>query len=118
MHFNLYKIIVYLILHLMCFCEAYKSAGSEIESERERERVMEAEEGKSIHTTNTDTNSYRITIGVCVMEKKVKCGSEVLFLVCFFFLQNRKQTLSQSYFLHSLLFVYFCVRFESIHLFS
>lgn len=27
----------------------------------------------------------KITIGVCVMEKKVKCGSEVLFLLHFFF---------------------------------
>jgi hypothetical protein len=25
----------------------------------------------------------KIKVGVCVMEKKVKCGSEVLFLFCF-----------------------------------
>lgn len=43
---------------------------------------MEAQDENSLDTTNT--NPYKITIGVCVMEKKVKCGSEVLFLVCFF----------------------------------
>jgi hypothetical protein len=35
----------------------------------------------------------KIKIGVCVMEKKVKCGFEVLFLFIFFFYpetRNRK----------------------------
>lgn len=70
----------------MCFCEGYKSKAKQSKAKRsagrkiERDtRVMEAQHENSIHT-----NSYKITIGVCVMEKKVKCGSEVLFLVCFF----------------------------------
>lgn len=39
----------------------------------------------------SDDMDRRIKIGVCVMEKKVKCGLEVLFLyafVCFRFSKN------------------------------
>lgn len=32
-----------------------------------------------------DSFDKKITIGVCVMEKKVKCGSEVLFFFVFQF---------------------------------
>jgi hypothetical protein len=46
----------------------------EREKERERERVLE----RMIEMEK------KITIGVCVMEKKVKCGSEVLSFCSFF----------------------------------
>lgn len=32
---------------------------------------------------DADGLKKKITVGVCVMEKKVKCGSEVLFLFVF-----------------------------------
>lgn len=48
-----------------------------------RERSMEVEEGASVVGGG---GGGKIKVGVCVMEKKVKCGSEVLFSLIFFFL--------------------------------
>lgn len=47
-----------------------------------RERSMEIEEGASVVGVG---GGGKIKVGVCVMEKKVKCGSEVLFSLIFFF---------------------------------
>lgn len=47
---------------------------------------MEIEEGASVVGVG---GGGKIKVGVCVMEKKVKCGSEVLFSLFFFFVTAR-----------------------------
>lgn len=70
---------------------------------------MEVEEGASV-----GVGGGKIKVGVCVMEKKVKCGSDVIFHFlkkfvtarCFLLLTNRLGWLVCSLFWSPLVFYY------------
>jgi len=84
------------------FCVLGK--GRERERERERERVVESSREFLRQREMKDEGGdfgMKIKIGVCVMQKKVKCGSEVpffllsiVFVFCFSYsIINMKQSL-------------------------
>lgn len=56
--------------NLGAFCQ------SEKKKEKDKKKKMKMKKEKE-----EESVGKKITIGVCVMEKKVKCGSEVLFYV-------------------------------------